>query len=238
MQIVWNEDKIEPFPLYWQIGLGYHSLQSPNAALVVAPIRFVGDEQYAVLEMPVELADYFFATCDLESVSAKYSLQASDQRPLANLSLSRRVLNYPSDLADHIVRKLGIVVSDHLFDVLSDQSPIALLRHNTPALIGRLFIARGVERKTKGRTNVLPFALRCTPESAEPASCLCSTWRSHARPPPTFVATVFGAPTAANLNLSLSLIAAKDCGRRAISVEQKCSVIEFCASIQNCSSFI
>ena len=87
MQIVWNEDKIEPFPLYWQIGLGYHSLQSPNAALVVAPIRFVGDEQYAVLEMPVELADYFFATCDLESVSAKYSLQASDQRPLANLSL-------------------------------------------------------------------------------------------------------------------------------------------------------
>jgi len=71
MQIVWNEDKIEPFPLYWQIGLGYHSLQSPNAALVVAPIRFVGDEQYAVLEMPVELADYFFATCDLESVSAK-----------------------------------------------------------------------------------------------------------------------------------------------------------------------
>src|SRR5262249_42941513 len=25
-----------------------------------------------------------------------------------------------------------------------------------------------------GRTNVLPFALRCTPESAEPASCLSS----------------------------------------------------------------
>jgi len=89
-----------------------------------------------------------------------------------------------------------------------------------------------------GRTNVLPFALRCTPESAEPASCLCSTWRGHARPPLTFVATVFGAPTAANLNLWLSLIAAKDCGRRAISVEQKCAVIEFCASIQNCSSFI
>ena len=163
MQIVWNEDKIEPFPLYWQIGLGYHSLQSPNAALVVAPIRFVGDEQYAVLEMPVELADYFFATCDLESVSAKYSLQASDQRPLANLSLSRRVLNYPSDLADHIVRKLGIVVSDHLFDVLSDQSPIALSSAQHPSPDRATFHCPGRRAKNKREDQCPPFCLTVYP---------------------------------------------------------------------------
>src|SRR5215469_3162917 len=74
------------------------------------------------------------------------------------------------------------------------------------------FHCPGRRAKNKREDQCPPFCLTVYPESAEPASCLCSTRRGHARPPPIFVVTVFDAPTAANLNLSLSLIAAKDCG--------------------------
>src|SRR5262249_41461006 len=93
------------------------------------------------------------------------------------------------------------------------------------------------QAKNKREDQCPPFCLTVYPPIRR-AYFLSLQHSARSRPSASHRRREFGAPTAANLNLSLSLIAAKDCGRRAISVEQECALIEFCASIQNCSSFI
>ena len=49
MEVVRHLNQIDALALYGQRCLGYHPLQTANAALVAAPISLVRDEQHAVL---------------------------------------------------------------------------------------------------------------------------------------------------------------------------------------------
>src|SRR6516225_4681395 len=91
--------RVDPLALDGELGLGDHRLQSPDAAFVAAPIGFVCDEENAVLQMAVELADYFFARRDLETVLAEYPLQQTDY-------LCRRLGAIPHDKMQSEIMKL------------------------------------------------------------------------------------------------------------------------------------
>src|SRR5262249_4499248 len=69
---------VDPFAFDSELGFGDHCLQSADASLVATPIGFVSDEEKAVLQMAVELADDLLARRDLETVLAEYALQQSD----------------------------------------------------------------------------------------------------------------------------------------------------------------
>ena len=96
---VTNFECVDALTLDSELGLGDHCLKSSNAALVATPVGFVCDKENAVLQMAVELADYFFARRDLETVLAEYPLQQTDY-------LCRRLGAIPHDKMQSEIMKL------------------------------------------------------------------------------------------------------------------------------------
>jgi hypothetical protein len=62
VQEVANFECVDPLALDSELGLRDHCLQPPNAPLIATPVGFVSNEENAVLQMAVELADDLFAT--------------------------------------------------------------------------------------------------------------------------------------------------------------------------------
>src|SRR5262249_5388232 len=76
-QIIGHLNKVDPLPFNRQCPLRYHTLQSSNTSLIAAPIRFISNEQHAILQMTIKLSNHLFPTRNLKCMRPKYPLQTS-----------------------------------------------------------------------------------------------------------------------------------------------------------------